>query len=393
MPLNYTRWYPRRVKYIPMSLPEQPRETLSSYSRALKFLKTEFFNFDAAAFEQFCLLYGKKNGAQLRQQAEGQYPQWKSGEVRMSAQTVKRVLECVPPCLSREKQFELLCFQIPSVIRQQKTAFKMNDMVTSQLPEAYARLAQRIKGCEFTMEWFLKDLFSAHEIEAFTSVFTYTMLDRLRQSYDQVCQDLTWVFSRLAESDCSVALQYRITLLDCTVKIDTRPDRLDTQFLMPVPEPALVTAYRPQYRKILLEHELGQRREEMEGQTNRRMALSDVTGMVDLLKRIDRHQECDTRLQIRGSGGRMALHLQKKNLQRLRSLMALQVFKLISIPGGMALSGVLMVKQAATIPLMLTVGFILAYMVSPAWEKLQEIKTEVAEYEQNRRKWLAAVRH
>lgn len=298
-----------------------------------------------------------------------------------------------PPCLSRAKQFELLCFQIPSVIHQQKNAFKMTDMPASQLSEAYARVARQIQECDFTMEWFLKDLFSDDEMEAFTSVLTYTMLDRLRQSYDQVCQDLIRVFSPLAGAGCSVALTYRIALLDCTVKIDRLPDTSDDGFSVSFPEPALVTAYRPQYRTILLEHELGQRKEKIQGQTHRSMALGDVAGMVNLLKRMDRRKEYDTRLRIRASGGRMDLHLQKKNLHRLRSLMAVQIFKLLFIPGGMALSGVVMVKQAATVPLMLTIGFVLAYMALPAWEQLKEIKTEVAEYEQNRRKWLAAAGH
>ena len=390
---QYTRWYPRRVKYHHLVSPEHPREITASYSQAIKFLKNELFSFDEADFSKFCTLYEQRNGPGSRQQVELRFPEWKEGHTRMPGKMVKRILECVPPCLSKEKQFSLLGFQIPSVLHQQKAVLKPGNIYASQLETTYRAMAEKVKGYNFTIEWFLKDMFSRGELKAFTDVFTFTMLDRLRQSLEQVHQDLTLLSGFLPSVDCVVDSRYRISLLGCNVTLDTCPGPLEPGAFSLPPEPVLVTAYKSQYRQMLLEHGLEQRKEKLAGLASRRIALHDVENVVDHLKRMSYSREYETTLHLTGSGGVINLCLQKKEMRHRRCLMALQVFKLVLILGVPAASALLAVKETAMIPFVIVLDFIVIYMALPVWRELRNMKTEVAEYEQKRTKWLAAVRH
>ena len=88
----------------------------------------------------------------------------------------------------------------------------------------------------------------------------------------------------------------------------------------PTPTPRLVTQFREQYRKILLDHTLEQCKFESIDQANRQVALSDVRAVVAQLERTSSDQEYDSTLKVQGYGGTLRIHLQKKNPHSLRIL-------------------------------------------------------------------------
>jgi hypothetical protein len=117
---RHHRWFYKRY-------PAKKRlEVAPVYYHSLEFVRQEFFNLDVFAFQRFLAFYTRKYGYGATQYLNRTYYNWRSGITSMSKQTERRILECVPPFLEKDKQFQLLSFYIPSVIEQQKCEFAMN---------------------------------------------------------------------------------------------------------------------------------------------------------------------------------------------------------------------------------------------------------------------------
>lgn len=392
MPQKYTRWYPRRLKYDSRTSSQRTGKTVTSNSRAIKFLKTEFFSLNNIAFSKFSRIYGKKYGYESQVELIQTYPHWKSGHTRMSGKTIKKILECVPLCLSKEAQFKLLCFQIPSVLHQQKLAMRIHQIDTWQLDDTYQQIADRIMAREYTVEWFLKDLFSHDELNEFVNLFKFMLLDSLRQSFLQVQQDLTLMYELLPSVDSGVDLQYRVNLFDCNLKVDFSRPPMNKEFSIPIPEPVLVSRYRDKYQAMLLEHTLSYRQTEIKGQANHHIALTDIQNLVSQLGQITSHHEYDSTMNLKGSGGIMKLRLFNKNLMSLRFSIAKQAFKLIFTLGSFALVTGLMLNISNLIPFTIMLGFITLYMVSSTFTKLWQLGLEAIEYDRKHTKRFATFR-
>ncbi len=110
--------------------------------------------------------------------------------MRMSVQTSRRILECVPPLLGKEEQFRILAFYIPSILQQQKERLKYVRFKVSELYEAYSAIINGIKDQEYKLDWFVSKVFSEQEIQEFLDVFKYTMVDSLARSYSSIREDL-----------------------------------------------------------------------------------------------------------------------------------------------------------------------------------------------------------
>lgn len=309
----------------------------------------------------------------------------------MAGQTEHRILECVPPFLSKDKQFELLSFQVPSVIHQQNSGLKASRIKSSELETSYRQLAATIAEREYKLDWFVKEIFPAKEVKEFLNVFKFTMLDCLRQSYAQVRQDLMLMHGILPDLDGSVDLSYQIALLDCQVEVDVYPPPGATQLGIAMSEPSLVTQFRDRYRRILLDHALTQCKAEAASHANRQIALADVQAVVAQLQRTSSDQEYDTTLDVQGHGGKIRIHLQKKNLLRLRYEIAKQTMKLIF---ALAVSGVVVVWLCVKglWPILIYLGIIPLGIIGSIWGKLHELKSEATDYERKRATRLTASR-
>lgn len=309
----------------------------------------------------------------------------------MAGQTERRILECVPPFLSKDKQFELLSFQIPSVIHQQRSELKVSRLKSSELEKSYRQLVATIVEHEYKLDWFVKEVFPAKEVKEFLNVLKFTMLDCLRQSYAHVRQDLMLMHEILPDLDGSVDLSYHIALLDCPVEVDVYPPPGAAQLAITIPEPSFVTEFRDQYRRILLDHALTQCKADAAGHANRQIALADVQAFVAQLKRTSPDQEYDTTLEVQGHGGTIRIHLRKKNLLRLRYEIAKQTMKLIFVLAVTGM-GVVWLYLKGLWPNLIYLGIIPLGIIGSIWSKIHDLKSEVTDYERKRTKRFTATR-
>lgn len=388
MSYSRRRFYPRRRWYSHSAT--MPQSVVSSpYMRSLEFVRGEFFNLDPFTFAQFADFYGQKHGEGAKRYLQRTYSSWKSGATGTSGQTEYRLLACVPPFLDKSKQFELLSLQIPAVVHQQKSGLKASQIKASDLEITYRQLAATIVEHDYKLDWFVNEVFQAQEVTEFLNVFKFTMLDCLRLSYAQVNQDLMLMHDILPDLDGSVHLSYQIALLDCPVEVDVYPPPGPVQLAITMSEPSLVTQFRDRYRTILLDHALAQCKAEAVGHAHRQIALADVETVVAQLQRTSSDQEYDTTLEVQGHGGTLRIRLQKKNLLRLRYAIAQQTMKLL-LALGVTGVGVAFLCVKGWWPILLYLGIIPLGIIGSIWGKLQELKSEVTEYERQRATRLAA---
>ncbi len=156
---NGRQSYGRQRRHYSRSSSKRSASTASPYCSSRQFVLMEFISLDVFTFERFSDFYARKYGSGPQQYMRRTYPQWKSGATKMAGQTVRRILECVPPFLTKEKQFELLALQIPSVIQQQKSKMKASSIKASQLESTYCNLAASVTEHEYELDWFLKEIF------------------------------------------------------------------------------------------------------------------------------------------------------------------------------------------------------------------------------------------
>lgn len=383
------RWYPRRGWNYSRANHREFPDAQSPRRKSVKFVRDEFFCLDLFTFERFSDFYAQKYGDGPRQYMRRTYPKWQSGTTRMSGQTERRILECVPPFLSKDKQFELLSFQVPSVVNQQKSGLKASQIKTSELEKSYRQIATTVAEHEYKLDWFVKEVFPTKEVNEFLNVFKFTMLDCLRQSYAQVRQDLMLMQDIMPNLDGSVDLSYQIALLDCPVEVDAYPPPGPDQLTISMSEPRLITQFRDKYRTILLDHALTQRKAEAVGHANHQVALADVEAVVAQLQRTSADQEYDTTLEIQGHGGTLRINLQKKNLLRLRYEIAKLSMKLI-IATAICGAGVIWICLKGIWPILFYLGIIPIGIIGSIWAKLQKLKSEVTDYERKRAKRFTA---
>lgn len=243
---------------------------------------------------------------------------------------------------------------------------------------------------EYKLDWFVNEVFPSEELSEFLNVFKYTMLDCLRQSFAQVREDLVLIHDFIPKTDGSVDMSYHIVLLDCTLNVDVYPPPGATHLNISIPEPRLVTKFRDRYKTILLDHALTQCKAEAIGHANRQIALSDVKAVVTQLERTKSDQEYDSTLEVQGHGGTLHIHLQKKNLLRLRYAIAKQTVKLLI---ALCISGVVVVWLCTEElwGILFLLGIISLGIIGSIWEKLNKLRTEVKEYERRRATQLKAL--
>jgi len=378
------QWYPRqRCNRHFRSYSRTSCSSSSSYGRSLTFVRSEFFQLDPLIFERFTDFYARKYGDGPKRYLQRTYPHWRSGTTNMASQTERRILVCVPPFLDKVKQFELLSFQIPAVIHQQNSELKVRSIRMAELEATYRNLAKSVLEREYKLGWFVNEVFPSEELTEFLNIFKYTTIDCLRQSFTQVSEDLLLMHDFLPKIDGSVDMSYHIALLDCTLDVDVYPPHGTTRLDISMPEPRLVTQFRDQYKTILLDHALNQCKVAVTGHVNRQIALTDVQTVVTQLERTKSDQEYDSTIEVQGHGGTLRLCLQKKDLLRLRYATAKQIVKLLI---AICISGVVVVWLCVKgfWPILFCLGFICLGIIGSIWGKLNELKTEVKEYERRR---------
>lgn len=78
------------------------------FGQALEKIKTYFFSMDEEAMNDLLIEYGRVHGKSAETYARKTMEDWRQGNTKLSGQTMERLVELVPPCLTAEQRLEIL---------------------------------------------------------------------------------------------------------------------------------------------------------------------------------------------------------------------------------------------------------------------------------------------
>ena len=309
------------------------RRTYSRRSRpnpntfAEEFIKRAFFNLSwEKRFECFSI-YAQKYGKGPASYAEKTYHSWKSGSVGMSGQTARRVLEIVPVILPRETRLELLETYLPSFEEKIRDTLdqqwgKSGTIKALDLESTYVTAQQTINQMRFYMEWFVKDMFSEHEIAHLENVVRWLMLTRLRESFVAVKTDLISLHNTCRTYTFGIHLDYRIKMLGTRVKISHAHGIAEMTFspIFKTSGDKVQEDVKILMRRKLVDARFEDQKQDYQGRGNTVIALHEVASVLDAVGEANPHnKEVETTLEIEAKGGTATLRIEKKSLNHLKN--------------------------------------------------------------------------
>ena len=216
--MAYRSYYkPKRTYRRSTTVPSPPA---AKKFDVIQFLQNEFFNADEFALKQIFVLYKSLYGASAGEYLVKTYASWKHGHVKPSAQSLYRIIECVPPFLSFEKRFFILEQEIQGYAA---AAFTRQTVATSQQLEAfYQRAFDKISNLSLVnISWFIgKGIIDEESARAILSACKHALALRLNQEVRVLALTLPRIATELARMPADVkSATYRVAWLQLTIPL------------------------------------------------------------------------------------------------------------------------------------------------------------------------------
>lgn len=186
------------------------------------FVKEEFFKFDKNLLEVLANKYRNEYGTKAYNYLKETFHKWKNGQVRISDQTVERILKFVPRLLPLNKQYQLLKLEISSFIEKTTVSYNYQNVNTKNLEEHYIKYIEKIhKFNADDLRWFVKGSFEEEELSEFIVISKFVLEKKLQQSINQVKHDISVINGYLdLFEDLFFEITYRVDLLGVTILIN-----------------------------------------------------------------------------------------------------------------------------------------------------------------------------
>lgn len=301
----------------------------TEYYDIATYLKKEFFNVDNITFQNIANLYKKLYGESAYRYMRKTYNSWKSGNIRVSKENSRRILECVPKFLTNEKRFYVLKCEVVKFIGNLHSKRQSKAVDTSNVNILYENYLKEFeKFNEVNLSWFVREgIFDNSEILSFVNVCKYALYKKLQLSYRQVMNDIALIKSKFLELKIETfRAHYNIDFLNSTIDLSliskASPNILDmSRSTIPVKLEGVFKEYTEIY---LIEELLELDFIENDGYVNKLIQSNDLDFFIEQSNTLFiKAQKSSTKSEFintgnfRGAGGSLFLHLEyKENLSK-----------------------------------------------------------------------------
>jgi len=302
-----------------------------AYTKVRNYIINAFFSMSFSDLVSLSNLYGEEYGYNASNYLLDTYSSWKDGSVRMSYQSINRILEYVPKFLSVEQQFQLLQYYVNESLTdkfpliEKSNSKEQNQTVNaSNLCDALTKLLIELENTDknsIKMDWFVEGIFKDKEIVEFTKVLLFTQADQIKRLYLNISNDLQYLETIPYPSNYNLIIhEYIVNHLNINLIIDTfiipSPSTLNKYAL--IEEPRLVTQYKGQYNSILLDYTIKVHVEEIKKSTRLELTKLDVNRLQYILSDINKSDEFESKFEVSGQGGTIKFKAWKKNVTKLK---------------------------------------------------------------------------
>lgn len=296
------------------------------------YIKEEFFNADELVFTQISNLYKQLYGYSAYKYLIDTYNSWKTGNVGLSGQTQRRILECVPRFLSDEKKFYILKCEIIYFVDNLHFKQLNKKISLNQLNKLFENYSKEIDNFnQINLSWFVvKKIFSETEIQQFLNVCKYALNLKLNLSFRQVESDLRLIKLKFCNfKQVTLNASYKIDFLISTVNLsDINQTSLDFIQLNKF-EIKIEGIYKQFAEKYILDELMHMSFSEKEGEVNQFIKAKDLDFIINQYEKflaID--SEATIKSEFKGEGGTLNLSIEFKSIKKIKAALLLSKVKL-----------------------------------------------------------------
>ena len=348
-----------------------------SDSRA--YVRDRFFNLTDSQFKDFIKFYASKYGISPRDYLLNTYYSWKSGSTKMSQQTETRLLSCVPKVLFQDEQVVLLRYNLEYFIEHENHRFNFKQIPLSNLAAAYYEHLVYLEKRDITLDWFIKDIFSADEMGHFISLFRYLLIKRLEISFLAVCNDLQRIKQLVNQTSAPVSVSYKIKFFNIEINFDSYSVPNRNSFTVSEEIPDFFKSQSNLLKEFLSQDALEMQKDHTQSTIKALISSNDIKLALDQIASFS--QEVDCKMNANGEGGLINLHFVRKDLKRLNYELQKKGWLLASytfLASSIYLHGI---KNGYISFLLFPVGIFTIIVFASLYTSLTNTKKEIKEYE------------
>lgn len=162
------------------------------------FVKNELFNLNKNAISILLVKYKNEFGNKAYNYFIEAFYKWKTGKVRISDQTMDRIIKYVPSLMSIDKQYELMKLEIINSLKK-KAESTINSYKNSKISfdEFNRNLNQYLNEIhnynKENIRWFIKNVFDENEINKFLSIYKNLLIIKIRYVYFAVKDEINLI--------------------------------------------------------------------------------------------------------------------------------------------------------------------------------------------------------
>lgn len=372
----------RKGRSKPKSASTHFADSRPDSSRA--FVRDRLFKFDApqrqAMVKHYGHLYGEHAGRYLREVVE----QWATGSVRMTAQSERRILECVPKFMTKEEQYELLLLSAPTLSGLTSdwgaSATGSNHSQLEQLRARYLQRINRIKTSAVTLEWFVKGVFSEEEIDEYVQCLRYVAIEQCLRAFASVLDDLSQMMPIPQIHGCRITYYYEDYLHRFRIGSVHKSDLASSCLVADNPVPAMITRIGVDNARLIADRILSIDYKMSEGAGVVRIGAHEVQLFMNSLRAAVEGPDYEANLIVKGAGGAMHIEVSKRNLRLLRA----RLMMIVLLQAASAFTGIWFVSlglRGGDWAVVALVEFGVVWMIMKLGLKVSDYRKELSDYE------------
>jgi hypothetical protein len=372
----------RRGRSKPKSAGTYFADSRPDSSRA--FVRDRLFKFDApqrqALVKHYGYLYGEHAGRYLREVIG----QWATGSVRMTAQSERRILECVPKFMTREEQYELLLLSAPTLNGSWSdwgsTSTRSDYSQLDQLRVRYLQSINRIKTSAVTLEWFVKGVFNEQEIEEYVQCLRYVAIEHYRKAFASVLDDLRQIMPIPQIHGCRITYYYEDYLHRFRIGSADKSELAASCLITDNPVPVLITRIGVDNARLIADRILSIDHKMYEGAGVVRIGAHEIQLFMNSLRAAIEGPDYEADFIVKGAGGAMHIEVSKRNLRLLRARLTM----IVMLQAAAAAAGIwflLLDLRDADWAIVALVEFGVVWMIMKLGLKASDYRKELSDYE------------
>lgn len=271
------------------------------------FIYAEFFSGDINLVRKVAVTYEGLYGKSAANYMQKTYNSWKNGWVKISDESLEKILQCVPPNLNKEKKLQLLSFQYDAMISTMINSSWKWGVDINEINAIFEELKRKAKTAEVRLDWFISSLFDNEAKELLIELFRISLVKTIDIVYDGFIKDIA-LLKRVIELPYLKEIGYVVDIGEIRIRIDQKSlDRFKPKDLEIDDEYSI----RGEDNDIIVGFIFDRIHELKKMSFKDSMAFNDVIMIEEVLKNMERNRLYELNTSIISGGGVIRLIVSK----------------------------------------------------------------------------------